>query len=129
MKNILSTILFLMSINLFSQNITSVSLKVNEKLNLYKQNENIQVYYVELFPGEKFDGWIYYYSNTTQKMYGNLIESPEVEWLKVSPNNFYSAGCDSVNIIPIKYSFIPNSLLTISPISLHKYILVLRVVN
>ena len=106
MKNILSTILFLMSINLFSQNITSVSLKVNEKLNLYKQNENIQVYYVELFPGEKFDGWIYYYSNTTQKMYGNLIESPEVEWLKVSPNNFYSAGCDSINIIPIKYSFI-----------------------
>lgn len=67
------------------------------------QNKAIEDYIIELFPGQEFDGWYYYWAIGGIKNC-NLKEYPEVGWLSVSPNTFTSTGC--TNIIPVKYSFI-----------------------
>ena len=61
------------------------------------------VYELELFPGQVFNGWYYYWSNGGT-VTGNFQINPAVSWLTISPNNFTSTSCS--DIVPIAYNFI-----------------------
>jgi|WetSurSiteA1Bulk_404760.scaffolds.fasta_scaffold01523_2 hypothetical protein len=60
------------------------------------------VYELELFPGQVFNGWYYYWSNSGT-VSGNFQINPTVSWLNISPNNFTSTSCS--DIVPIAYNF------------------------
>jgi hypothetical protein len=60
------------------------------------------VYELELFPGQVFNGWYYYWSNSGT-VSGNFQINPAVSWLNISPNNFTSTSCS--DIVPIAYNF------------------------
>lgn len=65
--------------------------------------ENVYfVYELELFPGQVFNGWYYYWSNGGT-VTGNFQINPSVSWLSISPNNFTSTSCS--DIVPIAYNF------------------------
>lgn len=59
-------------------------------------------YDLELFPGQSFDGWWYFWSGG-DPVSAQLEESPEVSWLSVSPSTFTSNSC--TDIVNVKYSF------------------------
>jgi hypothetical protein len=61
------------------------------------------VYELELFPGQVFNGWYYYWS-TGSTATGNFQINPVVSWLSISPNTFTSTSCS--DIVPISYNFI-----------------------
>jgi hypothetical protein len=67
------------------------------------QNKGMEDYKLELFPGQVFTGWYYFWSNGGIKNC-NLKENPVTGWLSITPNKFTSTGC--TNIIPVKVSFI-----------------------
>jgi len=75
----------------------------NNKFNIVESNKikGLEDYMLELFPGQVFSGWYYYWSNG-DALNCNLKEYPEVEWLNVSPKKFISTGCS--DIIPVRYS-------------------------
>ena len=60
------------------------------------------VYELELFPGQVFNGWYYYWSNGGT-VTGNFQINPAVTWLTISPNNFTSTSCS--DIVPIAFNF------------------------
>jgi hypothetical protein len=66
------------------------------------QNKGMDDYILELFPGQEFEGWYYYWS-TGGSANGSLKETPEVGWLSLNPDRFTSTGCN--NIIPVMYFF------------------------
>ena len=59
-------------------------------------------YELELLPGQKFDGWYYFWSNEGL-LAANLNESPEAGWLSIDRYNFTSTGCS--DIVPVRFSF------------------------
>ena len=59
-------------------------------------------YTLELFPNQVFDGWWYYWVNTTPAS-AQLQESPEVSWLAVSPASFTSDTC--TDVIEVRFQF------------------------
>lgn len=59
-------------------------------------------YVLELFPGQSFDGWWYFWSEG-DPLSAQLVETPEVSWLSVSPSTFTSNSC--TDIVNVKYSF------------------------
>ncbi len=67
-------------------------------------------YYMELLPGKSYTGsWYYYVSGTSgTSSTANLIESPEVSWLQVSPAQF----TDYVDGIATKVDYIFTTPLT-----------------
>jgi len=70
---------------------------------LYKKaNINFE-YQLELFPGQVFNGWYYYWSNGGSAETGNFQINPPVSWLTISPTSFTSNSCS--DIIPISYNF------------------------
>lgn len=62
-----------------------------------------EYYPLELFPGQEFDGWWYFWSGGSS-IAAQLQESPDVSWLSISPTTFTSDTC--TDIVPVKYSFI-----------------------
>jgi hypothetical protein len=75
----------------------------DELTNGVESPDNINlVYELELFPGQVFTGWYYYWS-TGGTVTGNFQITPAVSWLTISPNNFTSTSCN--DIVPITYSF------------------------
>jgi len=60
------------------------------------------VYNLELFPGQVFNGWFYYWS-TGSTATGDFQINPSVSWLSISPNTFTSTSCS--DIVPIAYNF------------------------
>ncbi len=62
-----------------------------------------EYYPLELFPGQEFDGWWYFWSLETVPITAQLQESPEVSWLSISPTTFTSDSCTDIE--PVKYSF------------------------
>jgi hypothetical protein len=64
-------------------------------------NETYQ-YTLELFPNQVFEGWYYYWANTTPAS-AQLQESPEVSWLAVSPASFTSDTC--TDVIEVRFQF------------------------
>jgi hypothetical protein len=74
-------------------------------LTLHKGSAQISensAYVLELFPGQSFDGWWYFWSGG-DPVSAQLEESPEVSWLSVSPSTFTSTSCR--DIINVTYSF------------------------
>jgi hypothetical protein len=67
------------------------------------QYKGLEDYKLELFPGQVFTGWYYFWSNGGIKNC-NFKKNPETGWLSITPNKFTSTGC--TNIIPVKFSFI-----------------------
>jgi hypothetical protein len=60
------------------------------------------IYELELFPGQVFNGWYYYWS-TGSTITGNFQINPPVTWLSISPNSVTSTSCN--DIVPVMYSF------------------------
>jgi len=52
-------------------------------------------YILELFPGQVFGGWWYFWAGT-DPLTAQLQESPEVSWLAVTPSSFTSDTCTDV---------------------------------
>jgi len=62
---------------------------------------NAFVYELDLLPGQVCEGWYYFWSvEGTLKC--NFKETPEANWVSISPRKFTSTGCS--NIIPVKVS-------------------------
>ena len=74
----------------------------SSELNTEHATKALDNYELELFPGQKFDGWYYFWSEGSP-MSANFKETPEVSWLSINSGKFTSTGCTS--IIPVKFTF------------------------
>jgi hypothetical protein len=63
--------------------------------------ENYQ-YMLELMPGQVFEGWWFYWT-LGRPLSAQLQESPDVNWLSLTPTTFTSDTCTTV--IDVQYSF------------------------
>ena len=60
-------------------------------------------YSVDLFPGDVFAGYLYYWS-LGGPITANFQENPDVPWLTINPTTFTSDSCD--DIVPVEYVFL-----------------------
>lgn len=110
MKKIILILLIILSKVIYSQSITKQIETINTFVHKYNNLDSIvlveggQTYNINLFPGQVFSGWYYYSANGAA---ANLSESPNVNWLSLSPNQFTSTSCS--NIIPVSFNFIAPS--------------------
>jgi len=93
-------------IDIHSTSFEITSLKKTIEVSNASNSRSSVDYQIELFPGQVFDGWYYYWSeNGTDS--ANLKTNSNVSWLTVTPVKFTSTAC---TVIPVKYSFTaPNN--------------------
>ncbi len=58
-------------------------------------SKSLESYEIELFPGQKFDGWYFFWS-TEGTLTCNYKENPEVNWVSNTPKKFTSKGCSDI---------------------------------
>jgi hypothetical protein len=113
MKSIVLSLLFILTVQtLFPQEkggFGGVAVESQDQFPVYpgktakSLSKSLDNYEVELFPGQKFDGWYYFWS-TEGTLTCNYKENPEVNWVSITPKKFTSTGCS--DITPVKFSFL-----------------------